>query len=104
MKRVSVGLFFAVLWKGICQFLGSFFGLFGYKRDGRFAKIIWGIFATSAAVVMSIFALALVCALGEEGISEGISVSTPIAITQSMWQGTSTSTTQKMVRDTSSTS
>lgn len=67
MKRVSVGLFFAVLWKGICQFLGSFFGLFGYKRNGRFAKIVWGMFATSAAVVMSIFALALVCALGEEG-------------------------------------
>ena len=67
MKKVSVGLFFAVLWKGICQFLGSFFGLFGYKRDGRFAKIIWGMFATSTAVVMSFIALALVCALGEEG-------------------------------------
>ena len=67
MKKVSVTLFFAVLWKGICQFLGSFFGLFGYKRDGKFAKIVWGIFATSAAVVMSIIALVLVCALGEEG-------------------------------------
>lgn len=32
MKRISVSLFFAVMWKGICQALGWFFGLFGYKR------------------------------------------------------------------------
>lgn len=66
MKRVSVGLFFAVLWKGICQFLGSFFGLFGYKRNGRFAKIVWGIFSTSAAVTMLFFALAFTCVIAEE--------------------------------------
>ena len=67
MKKVSVGLFFAVLWKGICQFIGNFFGLFGYKKDGKFVKIVWGMFATSAAIVMSIIALVLVCAFGEEG-------------------------------------
>lgn len=62
MEKVSVGLFFAVLWKGFCQTLGWFFGLFGYKRDGKFAKCVWGLFATSGAIVMAFFALALVCA------------------------------------------
>ena len=61
MKRVSAKVFFTVLWRGLCQALGWFFGLFGYKRDGKFAKCVWGLFATSAAVVMSFFALALVC-------------------------------------------
>ena len=62
MKKVSVGLFFAVLWKGFCQAMGWFFGLFGYKRDGKYAKCIWGLFATSGAIVMAFFALAIVCA------------------------------------------
>ena len=47
--------------------LGWFFGLFGYKRDGKFAKCVWGLFATSAAIVMSFIALALVCVFAEEG-------------------------------------
>lgn len=67
MKKISASLFFMVLWRGLCQALGWLFGLFGYKRDGAFARCVWGMFATSAAVVMFIFALALVCALGEEG-------------------------------------
>ena len=66
MKRVSARMFFTVLWRGLCQALGRFFGLFGYKRDGKFAKCVWGLFATSAAVVMGIFAVAVVCAVGEE--------------------------------------
>lgn len=66
MKRVSAKMFFTVLWRGLCQALGWFFGLFGYKRDGKFAKCVWGLFATSAAVVMGIFAIAVICAVGEE--------------------------------------
>lgn len=42
MKRVSAKMFFTVLWRGTCQALGWFFGLFGYKRDGKFAKCVWG--------------------------------------------------------------
>ena len=38
MKKVSAKLFFTVLWRGLCQVLGWFFGLFGYKTDGKFAK------------------------------------------------------------------
>lgn len=66
MKRVSARMFFTVLWRGLCQALGWFFGLFGYKRDGKFAKCVWGMFATSAAVIVGIFAIALVCVVGEE--------------------------------------
>ena len=67
MKKVSAYLFFTVLWRGLCQALGWFFGLFGYKREGWFGKCVWGMFATSVAIVMSIIALVLVCAFGEEG-------------------------------------
>ena len=66
MKRVSARMFFTVMWRGLCQALEWFFGLFGYKRDGKFAKCVWGLFATSAAVAMGIFAIAVVCAVGEE--------------------------------------
>ncbi len=55
-------MFFTVMWRGLCQALGWFFGLFGYKRDGKFAKCVWGLFATSGSIVMALFALALVCA------------------------------------------
>ena len=53
MKKVSANLVLAVMWKGICQLLGWFFGLFGYKRDGKFAKCIWGLFATSGAIIIA---------------------------------------------------
>ena len=62
MKKVSANLVLAVMCKGICQLLGWFFGLFGYKRDGKFAKCVWGLFATSGAVIMAFFALAIICA------------------------------------------
>lgn len=53
-------MFFTVLWRGVCQVLGWFFGLFGYKRDGRFAKCVWGLFATSAAVFMAVLSFVFV--------------------------------------------
>ena len=56
MKRVSAKMFFSVIWKGICQALGWFFGLFGYKRDGKFANCVWGMFSISAAILMTILA------------------------------------------------
>ncbi len=65
MKRVSAKVFFTVLWRGLCQALGWFFGLFGYKRDGSFAKCVWGLFAISAAIIVAIMAGALVWSLGE---------------------------------------
>lgn len=65
MKKVSAKTFFTVLWRGVCQALGWFFGLFGYKRDGKFAKCVWGLFATSAAVVMGIIAIITIYEVGE---------------------------------------
>ena len=64
MKKVSAKLFFTVMWRGLCQTLGWFFGLFGYKRDGKYAKCVWGLFATSAAIVMSFIAIALIYTVG----------------------------------------
>ncbi len=66
MKKVSVKMFFMVLRRGLCQALGSFFGLFGYKRNVKLAQCVWGLFATSATVIVGIFAIALVCVVGEE--------------------------------------
>ena len=66
MKKVSTKEFFTVMWSGLCQALGWFFGLFGYKRDGKFAKCVWGLFATSAATVMGIIAMVFVYGLGDE--------------------------------------
>lgn len=70
MKKVSCKMFFTVLWRGICQVLGWFFGLFGYKRDGKFAKCVWGLFAVSATLIVTIFAGVLIFCLGEKACRE----------------------------------
>jgi len=64
MKRVSCKMFFSVVWKGICQAVKWFFGLFGYKREGKFAHCVWGLFALSATIIMTIAAGAVLYALG----------------------------------------
>lgn len=65
MKSVSAKMFFTVIWKGICQVLGWFFGLFGYKRDGKFAKCVWGVFSVSASIIMAILAYLVLAEVGE---------------------------------------
>ena len=65
MKKVSARMFFTVMWRGVCQVLGWFFGLFGYKRDGKFAKCVWRLFATSSAIIVSLVAFALLFHIGE---------------------------------------
>ena len=67
MKKVSASLVLAVMWKGICQVLEWFFGLFGYKRDGKYAKCVWGIFATSSALVMAFFTHVGACSVSLVG-------------------------------------
>lgn len=67
MKKVSAKLFFTVMWRGLCQALGWFFGMFGYKReDGKYSKCIWRLFATSAAVIVGLIAIVGVYSIGEE--------------------------------------
>ncbi len=63
-------MFFSVIWRGICQALGWFFGLFGYKREGKFAKCVWGLFATSCTIIVTIFAGTLICFLYHEACRE----------------------------------
>ena len=64
MKRVSSKLFFAVLWKGMCQATKWFFGLFGYKKDGLFACCVWRLFTASVTLVVGFFTVLLVCGVG----------------------------------------
>ena len=66
MKKVSAKLFFTVMWRGVCQALEWFFGLFGFKRDGKMANIVWGLFSTSAAVIMAIIAAFIVYGVGSD--------------------------------------
>ena len=54
-------MFFTILWRGLYQALEWFFGLFGYKKDGKFAKCVWGLFATSAAILTAFIAISVVC-------------------------------------------
>ena len=65
MKKISANLYFTVLWRGLCQALGRFFGLFGYKRDGKYATWVWRMFATSAAIIVTFMAVMLVWTIGE---------------------------------------
>ena len=65
MKKVSVKMFFTVLWRGLCQALRWFFGLFGYKRESTFGKCVWGLFSLSAAILMSLFAIVAIVSLCE---------------------------------------
>lgn len=60
MKRISARVFFTVVWKGVCQALGWFFGLFGYNREGKFAKCVWGLFSLSAAIIVAYVAGAMI--------------------------------------------
>ena len=65
MKKVSAKVFFAVMCKGVCQVLERLMAPFGYKKEGKFAKCVWGLFATSAAVVMCLIAIVCFNLVGE---------------------------------------
>ena len=60
MRKVSAKMFFTVLWSGLCQAIGWFGSLFGYKRDGKASQIIWGVFATGSAIVMASIAFLII--------------------------------------------
>lgn len=63
MKSVSAKMFFSVLWRGICQVFGWIQCLFGYKREGKFAKCVWGLFAVSGTVIVTFIAGAMIYAM-----------------------------------------
>lgn len=64
MKKISAELFFSVMWKGVCQALEWFFGLFGYKKKGLLGFVVWRLFASSVAVILGIFATVMVFKIG----------------------------------------
>ena len=66
MKKVSAKMFFTVLWRGVCQSCSWLLSKFGYKRQGTFKQVVWGVFATSSAVIVAIVAIALIYAAGNE--------------------------------------
>lgn len=66
MKKVSAKEFFTVLWSGLRQTLRWFFGLFGYKGDGNYAKCVWGLFATSVTAITCIIAIMVVYGFSRE--------------------------------------
>lgn len=47
------------------QAVGWFMGLFGRKKEGMYAKCVWRLFATSAAIVMALMAVAMVWSIGK---------------------------------------
>lgn len=65
MKKVSVKMFFTVMWRGLCQALRWFMELFGYKGEGKWTKCVWRMFATSMTIIITSFVVIFVWALGE---------------------------------------
>lgn len=63
MKRISAKLFFTVLWRGMCQAFGWFFGLFGYKRGGKYVK---GLLVTGVAVIVGVVSIIALYSVGRE--------------------------------------
>lgn len=55
MERVTAKQFFSVLWRGVCQAVRWFLGLFGFGKKGRFAKIVWGVFATCVTLAVLVW-------------------------------------------------
>lgn len=68
MKKISSKMFFTVLWSVLCQVFVWFFGLFGYKREGKLAKCVWGLFAMGGTVIVMFIAGALIYTLYQEAV------------------------------------
>ena len=59
-------MFFTVMWRGLCQAVRWLSGLFGYRRAGRLAKCVWGVFSVSMALCAAILAGVLLWAAGNK--------------------------------------
>lgn len=54
-KKISVKLFWTVLWNGICQMFRSIAKVFGYKDGTTYGKVLWRVFATSFVTLFTLF-------------------------------------------------
>lgn len=66
MRKITVKEFFTVMWCGTCQAFKWILRLFGYKGDGKYAKCVWRLFATSSAVIVTLIALVMLYVMGVE--------------------------------------
>lgn len=66
MKNVSMKKIFSTLWNELLRDLGWLLGLFGYRRDGKFARCVGGLLAVSGAVILASVAVYLVLSIYEE--------------------------------------
>ena len=67
-KRISFRLFCTVVWRGICQAAGRIGRFFGYRDGSGFGKVVWRIFAGSAALVVLYIAVCLIYLFGRNVI------------------------------------
>ena len=54
-KKISFKLFFAVLWRGVCQVFEFIAKVFGYKDQSTYAKVVWRIFAGCITSLVALF-------------------------------------------------
>ncbi len=66
MKKVTCKEFFATLLSGIWQSIKWVVGLFGYKEDCKYAKVVRHIFATCLTILLVFFTSAIVYAFATE--------------------------------------
>lgn len=65
-KKISMKLFFTVLWRGLCQLCHKVGKLFGYKEEATFWKVIWRTFAGCATILLVLFTGCVLYAFARE--------------------------------------
>ena len=66
MKKISTKLFFAVMWMGICQAVGSIWEEMSGKGKDRRTKCVLWLFVTSFVLIWGLYSILVVCDVGEK--------------------------------------
>lgn len=66
MKKISVKLFFYVLWKGICQAMRWLYDHIAYKHEGKFFRFVSGLWMISKTFILTVIAGAIIYAISED--------------------------------------
>ena len=66
MKKVSAKLFFAVMWKGLCQAIGRICRELGYKGQDKRSKCVWRLFVLFFVVIIGLNSIFFTYEFGEE--------------------------------------
>ena len=65
-KKISFKLFFAVLWRGVCQVFEFIAKILGYKDQSTYAKVVWRIFAGCITSLVALFTGVILYAFATE--------------------------------------